>query len=156
MITSKQIITISEDLFKAVKVNNSEVLVYKNPGSSDIVKIYSSAGAIKEFRFIADTSIQPVFVWEAYLSVHRGVIEKLGYTNFKNKPYLAWGFGDIASGKLLVRDWDYDRYDFSPQNIDFMRKIFSYDWKWLDRYIVNWTKFLSERKYEYRKYIKVD
>ena len=141
MITSKQIIKISEEYFKPLKTGKDLLAsVFVNPGSSDITKIVMEAKQQKlpvtNARIIADARPpQKVYVWNAYSACHCDVRTLIGISSYSSDkyPYLLCGLCDIVSGnKLKLVHWD-DLVMIRDK--DFFKKFFRYDWTWLERYM---------------------
>jgi hypothetical protein len=182
MITSKQIIKISEEWFCNVKNGNISASVYVNPGSSDIKELYKRAELANRagspaIRFIADSrSPQKVYVWDAYYAYHNDVSKVLGFSrpneHLDEPPFVYDGYGKISSGKLIGNDTfattlnidnllnslevDNSRHLSNKQikdRIDILRSIFSCNWTFIDRYIPGFNKIIEKRK---QKFVKVE
>jgi hypothetical protein len=167
MITSKQIINLSEDWLKRVRgFKNTLVDIYDNPGSSDITNLTKSmvetGNTKKSIRFIADATKKTVYVWDAMLSSHVFVVMEVSNRNLSQ---LLCGYGNIINGKIVCESLpDIDSYVSmiksennrnkrkSKMNLDILQffnsvtRIFESNWNYLDRYISGSTSILN--KYE--------
>ena len=172
MITSKQVIKLSEDWFKDVKNGNITASIFVNPGSSDIRDIYKNAVSANRaghptIRFIADAKTHKVYVWDAYYAYHDDVATELGYVKpneyLDEPPFVYDGYGKIVNGKIVGNDThgttsnidsllnsiETNHYLSDRQikeRIDILSPIFTYNWSFIDRYISGFTKFIQDRQ----------
>jgi hypothetical protein len=106
MITSNQIITLSEEWVKSVITPGDEKCdVYENPGSTDIKELYQLGNNL--IRYVADAKSQRVYVWSAMLALHDTVRVSLGLGHsgpnaYKDTPYVIEGFGQISGSKIVT------------------------------------------------------
>ena len=162
MITSKQILNLSEDWFKRVKWNNVNVNIYVNPTSSDIVDLYKSIkDKDKQIRFIVNAKAQKIYVWDALAMIHESVYPELGLSFLPGsvpKPYTMFGYGYISGGKIVAYTSDnfpgtLKRLVDGPvmidnkrlldssiryvikHEIDYLSEKFDYSWAFVDRFI---------------------
>lgn len=169
MITSKQIINISENYLDSININGNYVKIYVNPTYDDVKEISSSLKGQKYFgdlRTIIDAKAQKVFVWDAYLSIHIPVVQFLGYEKGAAQgtfPYILPGYASIINNKIVLSSSDQktmfsfiirpeDIRNLSPtckERIDkekFLKEFFSYNWSFADKYLqgfnsaMNWFK----------------
>lgn len=114
MITSKQILKISEDYYTAKNIAGSYTIVYMNPNATDKKELYSALNnmnAAKRIRAIADTSKQKVYVWDAYNAHHAHMRPVLGYNVDTISDYRVIDIYATFSGpqKLMFEDWECNR-----------------------------------------------
>lgn len=140
MITSKQIINISEEWLKSVKVGSGLVNVYEDPTSSDYAQIYKDSKR-RLVRFIASNIDKKVYVWDGYLAIHNEIIGKIGLRNFSdfNDSNFITGEANIEGGALrIIRLYVYE----FPGEAE--------EWKWADKYIKGFSqKLQKDRGKEY-------
>lgn len=84
MITSKQIIQLSEDWFKSIKTSMEVVDIYVNPSSSDYLEL--NKRGIRQIRFLADADSKEVYIADAMSLTHDQIALKL------NKPRVVGAF----------------------------------------------------------------
>jgi hypothetical protein len=113
MITSKQIITLSEEWETSFTYGNHLIDIFVNPTSSDIKELFSKLDVKinpkKEIRFIANAKTKKVYIWDASLVHHAEVSHKLGFSHpgeydgliTSEPPYIFDGFGYLSSGKIV-------------------------------------------------------
>jgi hypothetical protein len=164
VITSKQILSLSEDYSKSVKVFDKQVDIYKDPTSSDLTALNKSAREnqyIKDqLRFIADAKDKSVYVWNAELAIHNEVRKTLGFPLENNwTPWLVDGLGKIAGGRLQMYIWDKFEIHLDEVNKkskkDILRtwfeKTFAYNWSFADRYVSSFSVKMTYYENEYQK-----
>ena len=102
MITSKQILR--EIWSSSPIISGHQVDVFENPSSSDIKELFMSIkGTEKQVRFFADFNKQKVFVWDAFIALHKEVLKTTRcYT--ETKPTIMMGFGIVGGGKIVLDD----------------------------------------------------
>ena len=156
MITSKQVTNILEKTLKWKQYYGEKVEILENPSSSEVIDLFDSKTPdfLREIRLIADADTKKVYVWNAELATHNMVQSDIGYPNLNNKPNLILGMGKLSGGKSIITEWDYSRFYASKSNLDFLGKLFSYNWSWLSSYISNITSFLSVEIEKYKKLVK--
>ena len=156
MITSKQVIDITEKTLKWKQYYGEKVEILENPSSSEVLALFDikTPDFLREIRLIADADTKKVYVWNAELATHNMVQSDIGYPNLNNKPNLILGMGKLSGGKSIITEWDYSRFYASKSNLDFLGKLFSYNWSWLSNYISNITSFLATEKDKYQKLVK--
>ena len=157
MITSKQVIDITEKTLKWKQYYGEKVEILENPSSSEVLALFDikTPDFLREIRLIADADTKKVYVWNAELATHNMVQSDIGYPNLNNKPNLILGMGKLSGGKSLITEWDYSRFYASKSNLDFLGKLFSYNWSWLSSYISNISSFLATEKDKYQKLVKI-
>jgi hypothetical protein len=138
MITSKQIIKISEEWYKTLKNprRGEDVPVYENPSSSDITKLISaSKNRNIEVRFLADANKKTVYAWNANLAIHNDIRLQMGYpktsshTDLKDVPYLFEGHSSISGGRLVGTDeGSLETLDTISQNLSFYNSLTQADY----------------------------
>lgn len=162
MITSNQIIKISEDWFGSIKANlgSSIVDIYSNPGSGDYREM-SKAG-IKNIRFLAVDNIKTIYVWDSIKAIHKEVANFLGgniassYNNdqkgiLASNASLSGGkpnyiHADTISFALEELRQTRPRADIVKSDAKLMKNIFKFNWKWVDSYVTGTSSNISESK----------
>lgn len=106
MITSKQIIQLSEDYDKLISIRGQKIPLYSNPTSSDLLELNKSIKNSDKFiRFIADAKARKVYIWDGTLAIHSDVVTSLGLGNIayvREQPNFLLGYCSIVSGKLIL------------------------------------------------------
>jgi hypothetical protein len=105
VITSKQIINISEEWFKSITGYGSvSIPMYVNPDSTDIKELYKSFKTSDRLvRFIADAKGPKVYVWDGTQAIHLQGLKTLGlnYNDVFSSPSMLMGYARIKSGKIV-------------------------------------------------------
>lgn len=154
MITSKQIIKISEDWLKSVVSDYSSLPtdIYCNPGSSDIKELYQKSSK-HEVRFLVDGKTKNVYVWNAETALHQtvakklGLLDRLGYDKSwtESNTDVLIGNGLVSNGSITMsssnlldpiiaiasKGQEYKNYE----NVKYMKRLISNNWSWLSKYI---------------------
>ena len=116
MITSKQIIGLSEEWFKNVHgFKNQSVPIYINPDSSDLRELIKS---VKEtdfhnlIRFVADAKTRKVYVADGGLILHANLTLAIGFSRLEmeNFPYCCLGYGTLSGGKIRFDSKDNEEF----------------------------------------------
>jgi hypothetical protein len=156
MITSKQIINLTEKYLKGKQYYGNFVDILENPSNREVVDLFGKKVPefLKDIRFIADAETKKVYVWNSELATHNMVQNDVGYPNVNDKPNIILGTGKVSGGKPTITEWDFSRYFASKKNLDFLGKIFSYKWDWLSVYVNNMKEFLSTEEEKYLKLVK--
>ena len=167
MITSKQIIRLSEEWLKAVEANVNFVDIYENPTSSDFKEIFKNRKH-NLLRFIADNKSKKIYAWDAYIGIHYDVAYELGYiSRWENKDKDCL-FGEasingsraVSSVSAISTDifiWYYKRISSSGGVVSLSLKKeledrIKIDWSWTNRYI-DCTPVVSKLKEGFQKLI---
>lgn len=141
MITSKQIINISEKWLKSLNrdYNNASFDIYINPGSSDYSEIYKNSKRSR-VRFIADNNKKEVYVWDAFLAIHPDVAKKLGITPnlyYCSDPNIITGEANVSGGTAKA-------LTVYPTNPKIIKDVSKINWSWLSPYIVGIKDAIKE------------
>jgi hypothetical protein len=129
MITSKQIIKLSEEYAAMGKSQGYQVEIYKNPASSDLSALVKFAKEhnrqLRKVRFVADAKTKTVYVADAYLIEHNDIRKIVGLPTYptRNDSWVLDGIADYVSGKLNL-------ITCSPTVGNF-----SFSWEFVDRYV---------------------
>jgi hypothetical protein len=176
MITSRQIILISEDWIKQVRGSGTLVDVYSNPGSSDVAKLYASLkrnNIDKEIRFIADANKRQVYVWDGYLATHNVMFSELGYgtLDYEKSYFAMFGMGKISGNKIVFMGTFDSTINFIRNRIKFLnmktvskqhldrvssdlQHVFSYNWSFVNTYISGFANLLEKEKKDFMDWLK--
>ena len=169
MITSKEIINISEEYLKESKnLQGIPIEIYINPTYQDFIDLSKSISKEKRnlntVRFIADNrSPQKVYMADAYHVCHDDIRKMIGLSlDYKNTPELFDGIARIVNNKVETVGWDkYDPFvktaagwhtsgDFVIQRwFDNTLKI---NWSWVDKYFPGFSNRVLKYKLEYESY----
>jgi hypothetical protein len=105
MITSKQIIKLSEEYLKTVKYkyNNRTVPVkiYENPTSQDFVDLNNDARSgeakkLEMIRFIVDDDTKNIYMWDGYYATHYDIARSVLGDKRINDPGIICGIANSA------------------------------------------------------------
>ena len=154
MITSKQILKLAEDYEDRKNIYGKDVLIFKNPTSSDIKEI-KSQHFTTEVRFIADAKSRLVYVWDANLAIHAPILKALKYPegSIGNSPYLLESLANIVGTKLeLTSSQADDMFYFpsfwvnkrNPISQKLLTQLLEYNWTFADRYISNFSSYVDK------------
>lgn len=156
MITSKQIINISEKWVQPVKSWHGRSEVFLNPDSTDIKELYNTNNQ-HIVRFIADNKNKKVYAWDGTTTIHYEVANSIGLGSEYNKLYnsnLLCGTGVIKLGKIQMTDateLELDIYlskDISSIKSDtkkYLEDLVDNNWSWLTPY-VNYFDYFKKIK----------
>jgi hypothetical protein len=104
LITSKQIIKISETWVNNIKGYDMQVPLYVNPDSTDKKELYKAYKISDHFvRFIADGSQQKVWVWDGTQAIHSQAMQSLGLGNYSkvyDSPNILLGYAHLQNGNI--------------------------------------------------------
>jgi hypothetical protein len=176
VITSKQIINISEEWDRTVKNGSLTADVYLNPTSTDLKEIYkkmASNNPKKEIRFIADAKDKKVYVWDASLAPHSYVSHSLGFDTSKwldEPPFVFDGFGYLKNGyinptfthgtaknisDLRLSEFTKSRTpSYHNSMIKEVEDFYNCNWSFIDKYIPNCSSFIDRKKREFLIWLK--
>ena len=150
MITSKQIISISEDYLDSVNSGGRNIQIFVNPTPDD----YKELNA-KKVRFIADAKNKKIYVWNAYFAIHNAIAYKIGLEP-RMEVDLFSGESDYYSNKLYmkessrVRNYVKNRNDSSKEQ-KYLTNFFSQNWSWLDKYVDGAVQYVNDNKQKFEK-----
>ena len=164
MITSKQIIEISEEYNTRKNISGKDVVVYKNPTVDDLKEIQklSVLQDMPEVRFVINRNDKGVYIWDSYLANHDQVYGVLHLDWFHRDTDLNILFGhayikgnrlvpsssDLRGMFYYVISWIYSKKDFE-QNSKRLETFFGYDWSFADRYILGFNSYLKQVRSEW-------
>jgi hypothetical protein len=159
MITSKQIVTISEKYLTGKKTSYGYAKVYTNPSSSEIIEIIKPQSVNGrtwpvgkgEIRFIADAKTQNVWAWDSGKALHNDIYKLLG---FSYGPSKLDGIAFCSIGSKPVMN-GFDKLVFNAYGNSakiFFTEMFNYNWNWLSQYIDYKERFNSFKQDAERKY----
>lgn len=180
MITSNQIIKLSEDWVTSIKVGNWSCDIYVNPSSSDLKELFQSLKISHndyKVRYIADAKKQKVYVWNGYLLDHFKACQALrlgDYYNYIALPTTQIGYAVLSSGKLsfydsspldtmtdavfMIRDLKYVRAELAFEKFKkyerFLLSFFKINWSFLDKYIPGTVYYIQQQREKYLQYKK--
>jgi hypothetical protein len=160
MITAVSDITqISDRQFKARIFRGGYVEIFINPSQSEIIKVASKK--TNRIRFTADTrSPHKIWVWDASKAIHYEMLPLLGGDRCDVYPYILGGVAELQGSNAVMIGWDNFHHvmnvidSCSRENvIEFLSKLFSYDWSWLNEYFLV-TDYIEKRKLEFEMKIE--
>jgi hypothetical protein len=168
MITSKQIVDLTEEYFTSKNVSGHNVLIFKNPSYDDIRELKGTPTF--QVRFIADELTKTFYIWDANLAIHYPIIAHLGYNinACKGNTGTALMSQAMIQGDKLVLThtqiddmfyfpslWMFKRQDANATQM--LNQLLACDWRFVDKYISGFSqqfnlfkqlcqKFLSTRR----------
>lgn len=145
MISSKQILGVSEEYLLTKNFNGKEFVLYLNPSRDEfkeMVRHSRNLGGDNVCRFVADGRTKKMYSCNAFQVRHADIRKLVGLPeNFESTPFTIDGYVSVdSSGKAVMFAWeDFQMYigmknKHSKKMNEYFSKVFSYDWKWLDRY----------------------
>ena len=165
MITSKFILNQIEQYSDTKNIAGHPVIIYENPTSSDIMEISKSIKApSKEVRFIADSKTSKVYIWNAYLAIHRDILKQLNLTySCETFPYILFGEAIINGNKLNFKtsdtldNWVENAVGPPPRSLQPQQKLtwgkdranqtivkyFNFNWTFADKYVNGLNRYLK-------------
>lgn len=160
MITSQNINYLCEEYFHMKRIRSHAVDVYVNPTLDEIKSVASKKR--NRIRFTANVLEKKLFIWDAMLAIHYDVLPILGSDYIDTKPNILGGIVELHGNTAVMIGWDnfYHLMDVlnssNRSNVEqFLLKLFSYDWTWLEKYFQA-SKYLAERKQEFENALHVD
>ncbi len=163
MITSKQVLILSERYLRAKTFPTGYATIFVNPSQSDLVdlKKCSKPGPLI-VRFVADArGSGEVFIWEFSTALHYEVRAELGmpFDYFKDSKILN-GQAEMQGGRLVFSNRD---DTFLPNALriskkgkegqycrDFLKNLKASDFSWLERYVNGSTSYINKCKSEFK------
>jgi hypothetical protein len=167
MITSKQILNISDEYFGAKNVAGSYTIIYDNPTTSDLKELNQNINPSnfqKTVRFIADYNTKKVYIWDAFNAHHMQMRPVLGYNSdslYDNA--LIDGYANLSGNKLPIDYWgDFDAWmvvnkanpKWIADIVPFLKRLFTLNWSWLDKYVSGTSLFLNDCKQKFESRLK--
>jgi hypothetical protein len=144
MITSKQIIKISEKYVDYISSSWATTPIFINPTSSDFKELYQNDTSHR-VRFIIDNLSKTVYTWSAYHVLHGTVAQKYNLMNrYKNSdPNLIMGVGDLKGGKVYMTGSDSLESNifsikqnlFKDKTKQFLIELININWSWVNKYV---------------------
>lgn len=166
MVTAQSITRLCEDYFNTKKVFNREVVIYRNPTTSDykeLMRVIKSAGVSDLIvRFIADAKKQSIYIWDARLANHDNISDLVGFS-WVQREYEYWvitGDAEINGSRLVVSSWRglfyypikwlYTRPedDYSGNIKKRLFDFFACNWSFVDKYLPGFAQELNKIKAE--------
>ena len=149
MITSKQIIKLSDEFVSDVKGNSGAYTgLFVNPTSTDFKDLFKNVKS-SSVRFIADNNNKKVYVWDSYLAIHSRILDELSlysrYTRRNDSDLFISGVGQLIGGKVVMFNSDVLEADIrsvlngSPSEKremkNFLKLLIETNWSWLNKYV---------------------
>jgi hypothetical protein len=146
MITASQIL---EEYKTSFRIGSNYIEIFSNPSKKELL----SCG--DEIRFTADADKKEVYVWDGNLAIHDDANKTLGYGGlwFK-KPILTGIAQKEGSTYYAYRSDELESINLSPPGSEeFLTKLLSYDWDFVNRYIniKDLLQILSIKLQDYKK-----
>jgi hypothetical protein len=171
LITSRDILNLSENWITSFSKNGSNVNIFVNPGSSDILELVKGTREKDTpIRYVADAKIKKVYVWNAYAAIHYDVAPYINpsYDRSGNDSHVIFGYGYTLGGKITSFTENLStvsmfvdqlassnsRYSNNENLISRLHDMFQYNWSFLDNYISGMSRFINEQKIKYESWLK--
>lgn len=171
MITSNQIIKLSEEWLSSISTFRGHTDLYKNPGSSDFLEL--NRNQVKLVRFIADSRSNNVYVANASTSIHYDIVSSVGgsvVSDFNHvEPTLLQGLASVSGSTAIVTESDLIEYYMEkmkklllqtiPDTEEYIKvkhyldTVLNTNWSWLNRYI-KVDGYLSRTRQIYKSILK--
>lgn len=147
MITSRQLLKITEKYLDSRKEGNTLIRFYENPDSSDIQALYQEIKQPdKKVRYIVDGNQKKVYVWDAWLMIHADASSKFLGRSLIKYPYGFHGEAVVSGNKIIYKsgleEIDYQMNGVKlgqyvkPYVVSQMKEFFNnMSWDWVDMYI---------------------
>jgi hypothetical protein len=141
VITSKQILLLSERYADTFNVNSKIVELIVNPQSSSELKSLFT----DRFRFIARKSTKLVYFWNANFAVHYEIKHRLqlddevtfdGQVKFSGQ-----GIPSMIQSDMI--EFFVSHISTNVNYIKPFKEIFNSDWRWLDSYISGASNYIE-------------
>lgn len=154
MITSKQIINIIEKWSNTIKAKNTNIYIYENPTSSDIIELIKNSNykTSVEIRFICNSKNQTVYVWDAYLATHFDVASHLNLGSITSSSHLLCGMCKVVNGRLQSTEIYLVNGSPSDEKYNLLFSVLEYNWLFVDKYIRGINDYLKRNKEEYTRW----
>jgi hypothetical protein len=157
VITSKQIICLSEEYVALGIMFGKATPIYKNPSRSDFLEILRAAREekhkVEEIRFVADTNSKTVYVADGYNIGHPEILKAVGLpSNRFANPQIQLGSASLNNGKATVwstrmeSDYFYNKVKGDVELMNYYKKTYNYDWSWVDKYVSGFSNELKKGK----------
>jgi hypothetical protein len=147
MITSKQIIQLSEKYYNSFNISGKDVVLDLNPTLDDYKKL-----KFNDLRFIADSKTKNVVVWNGLLAIHLDVAKKYGvsFNSLYSGQYLC-GLAYFPGKSLPMIHCDanassiiYGDKNKLKERVSYLTNLFSHDWSWVDKFIIGTGTYMKE------------
>ena len=142
MITSKQIIQISEQWIKTdiSDFTDREFDIFINPTSSDFLDMIKTAKegqrSFNGIRFVADNKSKKVYAADASITTHYDIEKAMGLPEGVCNGTQVEGLATISGGQAKIEDF----YNGGPTTL---KKFRSIDWTWVDKYIKGCSAYIG-------------
>lgn len=157
MIKASNIKQLCEEYASVRRIRGQAVEIYVNP-TLDELKIIASKKR-NRIRFTANVLEKKVYVWDAMLAIHYDVLPVLGNDYLDTRPNIIGGVVELNGNSAVMIGWDnfYHLMDVIESSnrenvIQFLTKLFSYDWTWMDKYFKS-SEYIGAREEEFEKKI---
>lgn len=132
-----------EYLTRATDSYGNSLEIFVNPSTKDLKDMKGTF-----VRFIANTKKKRVYVWDGSYLIHSSVWKELVNQGYEKRlsvygpDHLLAGYARKRGGALYV-----DHETFNCENTNFEK----HDWKWIDKYVKDFTKEMIKWRSEYFK-----
>jgi hypothetical protein len=154
MITSKQIIKISEDYLKGQRFGSNYVEVYVNPTKSELLLLSEpskkNAGE-REIRFVINPDERKIYVCDAYLGLHP-YLRKMLNLNDDNDMCIIYGEAKYNGSNFTPINLYSAMFSMSrivskvPQYRNDVERFFKFDWTWTTQYVTGIENYVKSLK----------
>jgi hypothetical protein len=158
MITSKYLVDLIEEFAKSKKIGaDDELVIYNNPGRSDVREILKVAKQKRPgkpesiiSRFIVDGDNKTVYVWDGYYGTHNDGQKLLKIPkSIIESVYYFEGESEIYSGGSLEVSELYTNFPRNTRVLEKNIKLFNFvtnvsNWTWVDKYLPGFTDCLVQ------------
>ena len=143
---------VTEEYDNTFNVKGKPVIVFVNPTGSELKSL-----KCEEFRFTADPVSKKVYVWNGELALHEDINRKL---NLGSRKDLLVGEALLRGSSLVMYTSDEIDVSVTPSFYIFkdniksqqtMTTLFSINWSWLEKYILDSSKYIEGRRLEFNK-----
>ena len=160
LITSNYIINLSEKYSDSVKVFNNLALIFENPNRDDLVEMVKNA-KFPEIRFLAKADApQTCYMWNGGFALHDDIRKHLHFpVEGETTPGIVDGEASVLGGAVknakiiylaeFLRDSGISN-SYGKDNRNLLRKMLSYNWSWLDRYVPGCSSQFNHCKEEFK------
>ena len=169
MITSRQILNLSEEYFNSTKTDNGYLEVFVNPTPDEFIqatkecKKHTGQGKI---RFFAVNQQKKVYIFDAYLGYHAQAAPLLHLPpdafDSKSPNLIMIGTARLDGKSAVMDGCDViavsirDIKNYAPRSqtwVDYLTRFFATNWLWVDKYI-KCSSFLETRKKDFESALK--
>ena len=160
MITSQFIIALSEKYSDSVNISGHNVIIFENPNKDDLVEVIKN-NQYQEIRFLAKADTpQTCYIWNAGYSLHYAIRKHLNFPiDNETTPGIVDGEASVLGGvvknakiiyltEFLRAAGNANSYGKDARKL--LRKMMSYNWSWLDKYIPGSSSQFNRCKEEFK------